>query len=95
MLTEKSGFTKKSEFTEIPHQVGVPEEVGVLHEGRTEKPDDSPGPCPGCALAQQQQCALAQLACDAFRSFVSAGGSDKWKLKPRRPSRAMFEELFK
>ena len=50
------------------------------------------GPCRGCEHAER--CGLMSLACEAFGSFVVAGGSDRWKLKPRRPSRAEFERLF-
>lgn len=63
---------------------------GQAHD---EHGDRDPGPCLGCE--QADRCALLELACEAFRSFVTTGGGDKWKLIARRPSRATFEQLFR
>jgi hypothetical protein len=67
-----------------------PLEISTTHPHDTH--DTAPGPCPACT--HWERCRAGQ-ACEAFALFVKAGGTQRWRLAPRQPSRQIFVRVFR
>ncbi len=49
-------------------------------------------PCETCQLVSQ--CRAQQLACDAFKSFVTYGGR-RWRAEPRVPNAELYAKIYR
>ena len=56
------------------------------------RPAEVAGPCDACSRATR--CATEKLACTAFELFANHGGSERWRVAARFPSREIFRLLF-